>query len=282
MEPVVPGIWVEPVRTPTLPPATHTNCYIVGTEAMSVVDPASPDPTEQARLALALKKRLDQGGRLERILLTHHHGDHVSGVEALRRFCRAQGLSVPVCAHPVTASLLQGSIAVDQLINDGDQLLCDEVTLKAYFTPGHAPGHLIFQNTKDLTIIAGDMVAGIGTIIIEPHEGDLGLYLASLAMMRTLSPSVLLPAHGPPLEQADAILAFYIAHRHQRTEQIRQALSRLGEGTPMDIAPVVYHDIPKEVHPLAAQQIHSHLRWMKQHGVVTDDGNEKQWRVTAS
>jgi endoribonuclease LACTB2 len=282
MERVTPGIWVEPVRTPTLPPATHTNCYIVGTGAMSVIDPASPDPTEQARLALALKKRLDQGETLERILLTHHHGDHVSGVEALRRFCTAQGLSVPVCAHPVTASLLSGSIAVDSFIHDDDELLCGDLTLRAHFTPGHAPGHLIFQNTADRSIIAGDMVAGIGTIVLEPHEGDLGLYLASLARMRALKPSVLLPAHGPALEQADAILAFYIAHRHQRTDQIRQALAGLGEATSMDIAPIVYHDIPPEIHPLAALQIITHLRWMKQHGMVTDNGHEKHWRTTPS
>jgi glyoxylase-like metal-dependent hydrolase (beta-lactamase superfamily II) len=251
----------------------------VGTGAISVIDPASPDPTEQARLAISLKQRLDQGDRLERIILTHHHRDHVGGVEALRRFCTAQGLNVPVCAHPITAKLLAGAIAVDEPIEDGDTLICGELELEAHFTPGHAPGHLVFQDLASRAIIAGDMVAGIGTILIEPHDGDLALYLDSLGNMRTLEPSVLLPAHGPPLEQADAILAFYIAHRHQRTEQIRQALSGLGEATPMQIAPIVYHDIPQEVHPLAAQQIHSHLRWMKQHGMVMDEGSEASWHL---
>jgi len=280
MELASPGIWVEAVRTPTLPPATHTNCYVVGAGKMSIIDPASPDPTEQARLAIAIKQRLDQGEQIERIILTHHHGDHVGGVQALRRFCHAQGLRVPVCAHPITAELLAGTIVVDQFIDDGDTLICGDLSLDAHFTPGHAPGHLVFQNQTSQAIIAGDMVAGIGTIVIEPHEGDLGLYLDSLAKLRTLEPSVLLPAHGPPLEQADAILAFYIAHRHQRTEQIRQALSSLGDATPMDIAPIVYHDIPKEVHPLAALQIHTHLRWMKQHGMAMDGGSETSWHLT--
>ncbi len=37
-----PGIFLFPVRTPTLPPATHTNCYIIGGDELIVIDPASP------------------------------------------------------------------------------------------------------------------------------------------------------------------------------------------------------------------------------------------------
>jgi hypothetical protein len=42
MNAVVPGIRVVKVRTPTLPPATHTNCYVVGDGELAVFDPASP------------------------------------------------------------------------------------------------------------------------------------------------------------------------------------------------------------------------------------------------
>jgi hypothetical protein len=64
------------------------------------------------------------------------------------------------------------------------------------------------------------------------------------------------------------VLAFYIAHRHQRTEQIRQALDRLGRAVPLDLAPTVYPELPQAAHKIAAVQILSHLRWMAKQGLV--------------
>src|SRR5690606_38154488 len=101
LAPVAPGVRVLAVRSPTLPPATHTNCYVAGTDRLTVFDPASPWPEEQARLAEAL----DAAGRVERVVLTHHHPDHVSGTEALRRHLADLGHDVPVLAHPRTAAL---------------------------------------------------------------------------------------------------------------------------------------------------------------------------------
>src|SRR6266542_881763 len=90
-----PWIRVVPLRTPTLPPATHTNCYIVGDAARGVIviDPASPYPEEQARLEAALA-----GTRVIELVLTHHHLDHVSGAQVL-----AERLGVGVAAHAETA-----------------------------------------------------------------------------------------------------------------------------------------------------------------------------------
>src|SRR5215475_2947867 len=70
---VAPGIRVLALRTPTLPPAAHTNVYLVGPEGgpLAVVDPGSPYPDQQARLDQVLA---DQ--EVEMVLLTHHHGDH--------------------------------------------------------------------------------------------------------------------------------------------------------------------------------------------------------------
>jgi glyoxylase-like metal-dependent hydrolase (beta-lactamase superfamily II) len=255
------------VRTPTLPPATHTNTYVVGEGALTVLDPASPYEDERQRLADALQARVDAGERVERIVLTHHHDDHVSGAEALRaRF------PAPIAAHPITAGLVSGSIAVDEPWNHGEARDCGGRRLVATFTPGHAPGHLVFQD-DDGAMIAGDMVAGVGTILIAPQDGDLGQYLASLQAMRDLAPTVLLPAHGEPLPHADALLAFYIAHRHQRTEQIRQALDRHGTSTALELAPRVYPELPAEAMPIAAAQITSHLRWMARHGLARPDGD---------
>jgi len=265
---VAPGIAVVPVRTPTLPPATHTNTYVVGEGALSVFDPASPWEDEQQRLAAALQERLDAGERIERIVLTHHHNDHVSGAEALRERFSTPERRLPVVAHPITAGLVADRIAVDEPWNDGQAVECGGRRLVGTFTPGHAPGHLVFQDADGGAMIAGDMVAGIGTILISPDDGDLGQYLDSLQALRDRAPSVLLPAHGEPLPHADALLAFYIAHRHQRSEQIRKALDQQGASTPLELAPRVYPELPPEAWPLGAAQITSHLRWMSRHGLA--------------
>src|SRR5688572_25489586 len=77
-----PGVVLAPLRTPTLPPATTTNCYIVGHEKLWVVDPGSPHGDEQLRLVRLLEELTRDGATVEGILLTHHHIDHVGGVNA--------------------------------------------------------------------------------------------------------------------------------------------------------------------------------------------------------
>lgn len=265
MQVVAPGIAVVSVRSPTLPPATHTNTYVVGRSALTVVDPASPYDDEQSRLHALLS---DTQTPVERILLTHHHPDHVSGVAGLQQAFPG----TPVWAHDRTAQRLRGLIHVDHLVADDDVLDCGGVTLNAVFTPGHAPGHLVFYDPASHALIAGDMVAGVGTILIDQADGDLGLYLASLQRMRALKPGSLLPSHGPVLEQADAVLAFYIAHRHQRSDQVRQALDEHGALTPDELVPLVYADLDPRAAPIAAVQLTSHLLWLAQHGRVVAQG----------
>ena len=271
MERVASGISVVPVRTPTLPPATHTNTYAVGHDTLTLVDPASPYEDEQERLASVLR---ETGLPIERVLLTHHHHDHVSGVHALRDAFP----DVVVAAHDLTIQRLAGRVTVDERLEDGDVIECGGVTLNALFTPGHAPGHLVFHDHDSGAVIAGDMVAGVGTILIDEVDGDLELYLNSLQAMRDLRPTVLLPAHGEPLRQADAVLAFYVAHRHQRTEQVRAALDEHGAMTAHELVPHVYAELDPRAHPIAAVQIGSHLRWMLAHGVVTEAGSAYRLR----
>ena len=269
MTPLTDNLLVLPLRTPTLPPATHTNCYVAGDTRLTAFDPASPWADEQDRIADLLD------GRLERIVLTHHHHDHIGGVRALLEACGP----APVWAHRKTAELVRDWMDVDHYLDEGDVLSCDGTDYAVFHTPGHAPGHLVFFDRGTGVMVAGDMVAGTGTIVIGPDDGDLGQYLHSLERIRDLSPTTLLPAHGDPIRHPRALLDTYIAHRHARTEQFRQVLLQQGEATPLDIATAVYADeVPAEVIPLAAQQVISHLRWMVEHGLATGPDPEGRWR----
>ncbi len=262
-----------PVRTPTLPPATHTNVWCLGNEALTVVDPASPYPDQRALLFEALQARIAEGARVERIVLTHHHLDHVSGADDLRERLEAIGQPVPIVAHPATVPLVD--LAVDETLADGDVLDASGVSWVVRHTPGHAPGHVVLHHPETGTVVAGDLVAGISTIIIDPREGSLAHYLASLEAARAWSPSVLLPSHGDPLPPS--ILDEYIAHRHARTDQIRVALQSRPTAAPIDLVPEVYPALPDAMHGFAAVQVLAHLLWLEEQGEARS--SEGRWTL---
>jgi ribonuclease/clavin/mitogillin len=258
---IAPGIASFAVRTPTLPPATHTSCYVIGDRELVLVDPASPFEDEQQALDRQLDEWAAQGRVVVSIWLTHHHGDHVGDARRL-----AERLGVPVAAHEVTAELLSGHVRVDRTLRDGDvQHLAGEprCALRAVFTPGHAPGHLCFLEEQSGALLAGDMVAGVGTILIEPAQGNMNAYLASLARMKALAPSMLLPAHGPviggPAGKPEAKIDEYVTHRLWRERRVVDALERLGASTAAALLPVAYADVPRAVYPLAELSLIAHL-----------------------
>jgi endoribonuclease LACTB2 len=242
--PVAPGIRVLALRTPTLPPAAHTNVYLVGPDRgpIAVVDPGSPYEDQQAILDAYLGDL-----PVELILLTHHHGDHAGGAAAL-----AARWGVPVAAHAETARRLAGRVPVTRLIEDGEVVH----GATAVHTPGHAEGHLCFEVGG--ATIAGDMVAGLGTILIDPSEGDMALYLASLERLLARPAAALLPAHGPILPDGPAKLREYLAHRRMREARVAAALSGAPQ-TLRELLPVAYGDTPTVLWPLAERSLLAHL-----------------------
>ena len=269
---VAPGIEVLALRTPTLPPATHTNTYLVGSGEVWVFDPASPYEDERQRLAGELLARLDDGETIGGLVLTHHHHDHVAGAAALQATLRQEaGVDVPIVAHPLTDERVDLHVASHW--HHGEVRELGGRRLMAHFTPGHAPGHLVFRDVDSGATIAGDLVAGTGTILIDPSEGHLGTYLASLESMQHAGATQLLPSHGPMLVQGQAVLAFYIAHRHQRSQQLLDALDQQGRATALELVPLVYRDqVPESFWPVAARQLLAHLIWLQEHGQAHADG----------
>jgi glyoxylase-like metal-dependent hydrolase (beta-lactamase superfamily II)/8-oxo-dGTP pyrophosphatase MutT (NUDIX family) len=253
-----PGVVLLPQATPTLPPAATTNAFLLGQGEAVLVDPGSPFPEEIDHLDAALRAAQQRAGRrVTAIWLTHHHPDHVGGVEVMRR-----RLEVPVCAHRETAiRLASRGISVDREIADGEEwILAGErpMTWRAVWTPGHARGHLVFLDTAERTLIAGDLVSSVSTIVIDPPEGDMDDYLASLERVRALEPRLLLPAHGPAVLDGAAKLAEFAAHRRMREAKVLAAW-RAGLRTPDSMIDVVYDDTPDAARPLAARQITAHL-----------------------
>jgi ribonuclease/clavin/mitogillin len=273
-----PGIRLLPLLTPTLPPATHTNCLVIGSGSeVVVIDPASPYPEEQARLDERLDALAEAGQHVREILLTHHHHDHCSGANHL-----AERLGVPVAAHANTWVRLEGRVRVDRPIEDGEviDLPADlpgalPRRLRAHLTEGHADGHLIFHEELSHTLIAGDMVAGVGTIVIDPPEGRMGDYLASLRRMAALEASILYPSHGSPVGDPRGYAEYYIRHRLGREAKILDALRALGPCPVEDLLPHAYADKPASVYPLARRAALAHLFKLEADGAARRQ--EEDW-----
>lgn len=269
---VAPTIEMLPVRTPTLPPATHTNTFLVGTGEAVLVEPATPYRDEQDAMAQWVQAARLRGMEPVAILATHHHPDHVGGAMALR-----ERLQLPLWAHAMTAQRLDGIVEIDRLIQDGERIELEGSTptaLTAVHTPGHAPGHLCFVDEASGMMIAGDMVASVGTIIVEPVDGDMLLYLESLRTMSTLDPAALLPAHGDVIRDPQSILSFYIEHRLMREAKVLAALEARGAASrPRHLVARAYDDTPKALWPLALGSIEAHLIKLEREGRVLKEGD---------
>jgi ribonuclease/clavin/mitogillin len=258
------GVRVVPLRTPTLPPATHTNCVVLGFERVILVDPASPYAEEQERLADWLR---DERATVLAVWLTHHHADHVGGANAARDLH-----GVPVCAHPATAKRLEGAVRVDVELFEGDRPEDAHDTpigldLVALHTPGHARGHLAFRDDATRLLVAGDLVAGQGTIVIDPPEGDMADYLATLGRLAQEGCGAIVPSHGPAIADGEGKLLEYIAHRQMREDQLLAELGRRS-GRPIELVPALYPEVPALFHPLAARQVLAHLLKLEAEGRV--------------
>jgi hydroxyacylglutathione hydrolase len=135
--------------------------------ATAAIDAPEAGPIEQA-----LQRT---GWKLTDILVTHHHHDHTGGVTALKtKFkCRvvapAKGKDIP---------------AVDETVNDGDEVKVGTLTAKVIETPGHTLDHIAYWFSKDELAFVGDTLfsIGCGRVI----EGDADMMWRSLKKLRDL------------------------------------------------------------------------------------------------
>ena len=171
----------------------------------------------------------------------------MSGAEALK-----QRMGLPSGAHRETAARL--SFEVDREIEANDQL----GDWTALHTPGHAPGHLCLWNSKTRQLIAGDMVASIGSIVVEPTDGDMAAYLNSLESLKALNARVAYPAHGAMIESPVERFSAYISHRLWRETQIVSALEQ-GDAELSELTRRAYADVNPAIHWLAERQALAHL-----------------------
>ncbi len=275
-----PGVILASVRTPTLPPATTTNCLIVGEDRLFVIDPATPFPEEQQRLFDLLDSLVAEGRELAGVLVTHHHPDHVGAVHAT-----SERYGLEVRGHPLTLERLAPGFREGAPLEDRDRIPLgtapdgrDGWELVAMFTPGHDRGHLCFRETRYDAVAVGDMLSTVSTIVIDPPEGHLRTYLDSLERLLEEPMGTLYPAHGPAVKDGHRLVQHYLRHRAQREAALVKALGDLGSSgaLPGELVPAVYWEIDEVMYPLAERSLVAGLDKLVEDGVARREG---EWFV---
>lgn len=262
-------------KTPTLLPATHTNSYALGGRDVLLVEPATPYDDEQRAWIEWARGLEGQGRRVVGVLATHHHADHVGGLEVL-----ARELGAGVWAHDATVERLspEQRHLVTRRLGEGETLVLDgprPESWRVLHTPGHAPGHVCLFEERTRTVVVGDMVASVGTILIAPGDGDMQVYLRELDRLAGLDASLALPAHGDPIDAPTALFRHYIAHRLAREAKVLEAVRAAGPSgaEAVDLVPKAYDDTPPHIWPIAKMSLEMHLEKLVREGRVAHTAN---------
>lgn len=192
---------------------------VAAEEGVTLVDAGFPFMAKGILKAIAELNR----GPLQRILLTHGHGDHVGSIKAI-----LERQPVPVFAHQVEIPYMEGerlyprrkklefNVAkgvTQPLAEEQGAQLAMVAGLRPYLTPGHSPGHVAYYHEQDQVLLAGDLFTSKRGELRKPmasFTGDMAEAIRSSAIVNQLQPQRLEVCHGEavfkPADQLDAYL----------------------------------------------------------------------------
>ena len=230
--------------------------WLIRGRVTTLVDAGTGEPKHLE----ALERELN-GDSLAQVIVTHSHTDHASGVMALAaKFPGVRFLKMPWPARDVRWAVPW------EPLGDGSTIAAGDDALTAIHTPGHAPDHLCFWHAESRAMFCGDLAQRGTTIYIPPNlQGDLMAYLSSLERVLALRPAQLLPAHGPVIDDPEAVLRGYIEHRQERERQIIELL-REGETGPDAIVTRLYRGLKETLVPMARESVLAHLIKLEREG----------------
>ena len=256
-----PGVECLPLQTATLPPATHTNCYILGLPGGEriIIDPAAKCDEGLIQLREKVEQILSDGSTIKATIFTHRHADHVGDLTAISAIYQA-----PIWATEETLASISTDASTLRM-KEGDTIAVDGVQWSVIETPGHCPGQICL--VSEAGIISADNVVQVGTILVPSGEGDMTTYIEGLYRLRDLDANLLFPGHGPVVTNPNKLLTHYINHREKRHEAVFSAWQS-GLREIEDLSHAAYADTP-DAHPLLKiDQTMSHVDALRKEGRI--------------
>lgn len=267
------SVYRSDVPSVTLPPYRTTNAYWVGSKGrVLLVDPGDG----QAAAIDILRQDWEALGRpvVEGVYCTHYHMDHSGGARAAGDLFHAPFF----LSREDQACLAEhGADASGFEVLEAGRVSVGGVDVEVLAAPGHTPGQMNLWLPREGGLLAGDNVLGNTTVVIVPPDGDLGRYLQSLKTLRTLPLVWIGPGHGDLVRDPAGYLGEYIAHREERTRQIRGLLASDWQ-TPRAIAEQVYRGKLSDGEMVVGEwMVRGHLAWFREQGWVEEsDGRYRK------
>ena len=239
-----------------------TNTYLVGESELAVIDPG---PAIDAHIEAILAAG---AGRIRWILCTHTHVDHSPGAALLKARTGATVHGRPSPEH----GNQDRTFAPDRVLEHGERIELGGTHFRAVHTPGHASNHLCYLLEETKMLFTGDHVMQGSTVVINPPDGNMLTYLASLELLLGEDVAILAPGHGHLIGAPHKEVKRLVAHRLAREAKVTAAIRKLGSPALDELLPLVYDDVHPRIHPVAARSLTAHLEKLVAEGRVRAEG----------
>ena len=248
-----------------------TNTYLVGggeENEWAVIDPG---PLDEAHVEAILAAA---PGPIRWIFATHTHNDHSPACLPLKARTGA-----PVHGRvPDHKEWQDASFAPDVHLKGGERFaLPGGTTLQAIHTPGHASNHLCYLLEEEKLLFTGDHVMQLSTVVINPPDGDMAAYVASLESLTALDLDWLAPGHGFLMAQPRQAMKGIVAHRLKREAKVVEGLLALGPVDADTLLARVYDDVKPQLLAMAMRSLRAHLLKLRGEGRAQETAG--RWQI---
>ena len=249
-----------------------TNTYLVGGGARNEWAVIDPGPLDGAHVEAILAAA---PGPIRWIFATHTHNDHSPACVPLKARTGAI-VHGRVAAHP---QWQDASFAPDVPLQGGERFeLPGDSTLHAVHTPGHASNHICYLLEEEKLLFTGDHVMQQSTVVINPPDGDMAAYIASLRELTDRDLDWLAPGHGFLMAKPAQAMQGIVAHRLRREAKVVAAMHALGPADADALLARVYDDVQPRLLAMAMRSLMAHLHKLRDDGAARE--RDGRWALT--